>query len=156
MLMIKRTCPGAWVDFNGHMRDAYYVLLISFANDQTMEELGMGPRYLAAKGRTLYNLDTRIRYRKEAHGGDPLIVEMRLIDHDTKRLHLHSLIRHETTRAVLAVNESVLLHVNQAGPEGRPAAEAFPPHIAAMVEARHQRDGTVAEADRVGSVGLGR
>lgn len=154
MFELRRTCPGTWVDFNGHMRDAYYVLLISFANDQAMDELGMGPRYLAATGRTLYNLDTRIRYLKEAHSGDPLVVEMRLIDRDAKRLHLHSLIYHETTGAHLAINESVLLHVNQTGPSGSPVAEPFPDAIRDLVETCHQSGGMVDM--RVGGVGLKR
>ncbi|MEM7545500.1 MAG: thioesterase family protein [Pseudomonadota bacterium] len=156
MLSLRRTCPGTWVDFNGHMRDAYYVLLISFANDQTMDELGMGPRYLAATGRTLYNLDTRIRYLQEAHGGNDLVVEMRLIDSDARRLHLHSLIRNTATDAILAINESVLMHVAQTGPEGRPAAEPFPPNVAVLVTARRARDGDVEKTLRVGGVGLGR
>ena len=153
MLVLRRTCPADWVDFNGHMRDAYYVLLISFANDQTMDELGMGPRYLAARGRTLYNLDTRVRYLKEAHEGDPLRVEMRLIDADDKRLHLHSLVRHDGTEAPLAAVEAVLLHVNQA--EG-PKAEPFPEDVAALVAARLGRDGGAAPKIRVGDVGLRR
>ena len=151
MLILKRVCPGAWVDFNGHMRDAYYVLLISFANDQTMDELGMGPRYLAARGRTLYNLDTRMRYLKEAKGGDPLRVEMRMLDADAKRIHLHSVIRHDATEAPLAVVEAVLLHVNQA--EG-PRAEPFPDDIAALVQARLARDAGPEPELRTGGVGL--
>jgi acyl-CoA thioester hydrolase len=61
----------------------------------------------------VYNVDTRIRYLKEAHGGDQLRVDMLLVDADSKRLHLHSTIYNDTTNAPLAVNESVLLHVNQ-------------------------------------------
>lgn len=153
MLILRRTCPGSWVDFNGHMRDAYYVLLVSFANDQTMDELGMGPRYLAARGRTLYNLDTRTRYLKEAHGGDPLRVEMRLIDADDKRLHLHSMIRRDDTEAPLAAVEAVLLHVNQAA---GPKAEPFPDDIASLVRARLERDAGPAPEIRTGGVGLRR
>lgn len=153
MLALRRTCPGSWVDFNGHMRDAYYVLLVSFANDQTMEELGMGPAYLGRTGRTLYNLDTRARYLKEAHQGDPLRVEMRLLAADRKRLHLHSLIRHDRTEAPLAAVEAVLLHVNQAG---GPKAEPFPADIAALVAARLARDAGPAPAFRAGGVGLSR
>lgn len=153
VLILKRTCPGSWVDFNGHMRDAYYVLLISFANDQTMDELGMGPTYLSARGRTLYNLDTRTRYLKEAKGGDSLRVEMRLVDADDKRLHLHSLIRNDETGAPLAVVEAVLLHVNQA--EG-PRAEPFPEDIAALVLARLDRDAGPEPEIRTGGVGLRR
>lgn len=153
MLILRRACPGSWVDFNGHMRDAYYVLLVSYANDQTMDELGMGPRYLAERGRTLYNLDTRTRYLKEAHHGDPLRVEMRLIDADAKRLHLHSLIRNDETEAPLAAVEAVLLHVNQA--DG-PRAEPFPDDIAALVAARLERDAGPPPDIRTGGVALRR
>lgn len=153
MLELKRTCLETWVDFNGHMRDAYYALLVSFANDQTMDELGMGPRYLKATGRTLYNIDMRVRYLKEAHGGDPLVVQMRLLDADAKRLHLHSVIRHEESHAPLAVLESVLLHVDQAG---GPASEPFPPEVKTLVEARLARDAGPEPELRTGGVGLRR
>lgn len=150
MLELRRTCPGAWVDFNGHMRDAYYLLLISFANDQLMEELGMGPAYLSRTGRSLYNVDSRIRYLREARAGDRLKVEMRVIGAGAKRLHVHSLIVNETTGALMAVNEEVLIHVDQAG---GPRAEAFPPEIAALVAARRARDGEPPDL-RTGGVGF--
>ncbi|QIE57114.1 thioesterase [Pikeienuella piscinae] len=153
MLELRRTCPGSWVDFNGHMRDAYYMLLVSFANDRTMDELGMGPRYLRETGRTLYNLDMRVRYLKEAHRGDRLLVEMRLLAADAKRLHLHSMIRNETTGAALAAVEAVLLHVDQAA---GPAAAPFPPEVAALIAARLARDAGPAPAIRTGGVGLTR
>ncbi|MEM7302998.1 MAG: thioesterase family protein [Pseudomonadota bacterium] len=157
MLTLHRTCLPEWVDFNNHMRDAYYVLVISFANDQTMDELGMGPRYLNATGRTLYNLDTRIKYLKEAHGGDELTVEMLLIDADQKRLHLHSTIRNRSSGIALAVNESVLLHVNQNKDSiGGPKSEAFPENVRSLVEQRFKRDSAFEPHLRVGDIGWGR
>ena len=153
MLTITRKCLPDWVDFNGHMRDAYYVLVISFANDQTMHELGLGPVYLQRTGCTLYNLDTRIRYFKEAHEGDLLRVEMLLIDHDSKKLHLHSMVKNDQTDALLAVNESILLHVDQ---KNGPRAEPFPAQVAERVRARYARDRAVQPELRVGDVGLNR
>lgn len=152
MLTLRRTCPGTWVDFNGHMRDAYYVLLISFANDQIMAELGTGPEYLRRTSHTFYNLDTHIRYLKEAHHGDPLRVEMRLLDADDRRVHLHAVIYHDQTDAPLAVNESLLLHVDQAGPRAAP----FPDDVAALVAARAEADGGPLPRLRAGNVGVRR
>ncbi len=153
MLQLRRMCPQEWVGFNDHMRDAYYVLLVSFANEQAMDELGMGPRYLKATGHTLYNVDNRIRYLKEAHGGDALRVDMLLVDADSKRLHLHSTIYNDTTNTPLAVNESVLLHVKQAG---RPTAAKFPDEVAELVEQRVKRDAAFNPHQRVGDVGIRR
>ena len=153
MLQLRRICAEEWVDFNDHMRDAYYVLLVSFANDQAMDELGMGPRYLRATGHTLYNVDNRIRYLKEAHGGDALRVDMLLVDADSKRLHLHSTIYNDTTNAPLAVNESVLLHVRQTG---GPAAAKLPDEVADLVARRLKRDAASKPYLRVGDIGIRR
>ena len=152
VLQIRKTCPGEWMDFNGHMRDAFYVLLISFANDQLMDELGMGPEYLKTTGCTLYNLDNRIQYRKEAREGDPLRVDMRLLDAGKKRLHLHSTIYHDVSNAVLAVNEAALVHVKQ---PGGPKAIEFPAAVMALVAERLQRDNAAPKPnDRVGGIGI--
>jgi acyl-CoA thioester hydrolase len=143
-------CPE-WSGIPDDMRDAYYVLLISFANDQAMDDLGMEPCYLKVTGDSLHNVDTRIRYLKEAHGGDALRVDMLLIDTDSKRMHLHSSIYNDTTNAPLAVNESVLLHVNQAG---APAAAKFPKDVAELVAQRLKRDAAFKPHQRVGDVGI--
>ncbi len=153
MLQLRRTCPKEWTDFNGHMRDAYYVLLTSFANDQLMDELGMGPRYLETEGCTLYNLDNRIQYRKEALEGDLLRVDMRLLDADVKRLHVHSSIHHDGSNTLLAVNEAILIHVRQ---EGGPKAAAFPDTVMAKVTKRLKRDNKGPPPQyRVGAIGIG-
>lgn len=153
-MIFETTVPAAWIDFNGHMRDAYYLLCVASANDALMAELGLGPAYLARTGATLYNLECHTRFLREAHEGDPVGVEMRLLDADSRRLHLYNEIRGRDG-ALLALNEELLIHVSRAGP--RPAAAPFPPDVAARIEARRARDVELPQPElRAGPIGLRR
>ena len=51
-----------WIDYNGHLSEAYYVLVFGHATDAVMSQLGMTPAYLAATGTSLYTLEAHVRY----------------------------------------------------------------------------------------------
>ena len=34
-----------WIDYNGHLSEAYYVLVLGHATDHVMEAIGLGPDY---------------------------------------------------------------------------------------------------------------
>ena len=40
-----------WVDYNGHLRDAYYLLLFSLATDALMDQLGRAQPHRSALAR---------------------------------------------------------------------------------------------------------
>lgn len=152
-MIYQTTVPAAWIDFNGHMRDAYYLLCVASANDALMEELGLGPAYLAATGATLYNLECHTRFLREAHEGERVGVHMRLLDADAKRLHLFNELRNGRGE-IIALNEEMLLHVRQSDP---PAAAPFPPEVLARIEARRARDAALPPPElRAGPIGLRR
>ncbi len=150
MLTITKTCLPEWMDFNGHMRDAYYVLCVSSANDKMHEELGVGPTYQKATGRSVYNIDTRIRYLKEGREGDPIEVRMRIMDFDAKRHHTHSQLVHAESGDLLAVVEAVLIHVDQSIPAPMP----YPEEAQALLAAKMAEDAGTDPGLRVGGVGL--
>lgn len=146
--------PPGWIDFNGHMRDGYYVLAVSYANDAIMGELGLGPAYLATTGCTIYNLESHTRFLMEGHEGDRIGVDIRLLGADAKRLHVFSEVRRDDG-ALLALNEELLLHVSRSG--ARPAAAPFPAEVQARVEARLARDASRPAPElRAGPIGLRR
>ncbi|MEM9100059.1 MAG: thioesterase family protein [Pseudomonadota bacterium] len=154
MITFRCTVPPDWIDFNGHMRDGYYVLAVSYANDATMEALGLGPAYLAATQRTLYNLDNHTRFLAEAYEGDAILVEMWLVDADEKRLHLVSRISREADGVVLAENAAVLMHISRQG--ARPSAAPFPVEIKARVDAMLAEHRTKGMPEFASTVGLSR
>ncbi len=152
--LYQTVVPPEWIDFNGHMRDGFYVLAVSYANDALFAELGLGPDYLAATNRTIYNLEQHTRYVAEAHEGDRIGVDMRLLDADSKRLHLFSEVR-RADGLLLALNEEMLMHVSREG--DRPAACPFPDGVMAKIEARRARDGRrPAREMRAGPIGIRR
>ncbi len=121
-----------WVDYNGHLRDAFYLLIFSYATDALMDTLGLDSDHREACGHSLFTLELHLNYLHEAKLGAEVEVHTQLIAHDTKRLHLyHSLHRVGEARE-LAGNEQMLLHVDLAGPHSAPFTEATLERLAAI------------------------
>ena len=153
LIRVEAGVTGDWIDFNGHMRDAYYMLVVSWANDALMEAAGMGPAYLARTGCTLYNLENHVRFLKEAHAGDALRVEMRVLDCDAKRVHLFAEVTRPVDGALLALNEAMLLHVTQRGERVR--AAAMPEAVQDWLTAARKAAAALAPpAQRAGPIGI--
>jgi acyl-CoA thioester hydrolase len=128
-----------WVDYNGHMNYAYYVVAFDQGTDVLFEALDLGTSYRERAGRTLYVVETHIAYHRELKCDDRFIVETILADADQKRLHLYQSLCNALGE-VCATSEVLCLHVNNAGNE--PRAEAFGDiHLARVQElARAHQD----------------
>ena len=153
LIRVEAEVLPAWIDVNGHMRDAYYMLVVSWANDALMEAAGMGPAYLERTGCTLYNLENHVRFLKEAHQGDTLAVRMRVLDADAKRVHLFAEVTRPADGALLALNEALLLHVTQRGERVR-AAEMPEATRAWLAAAKAAGEALPPPAHRAGAIGL--
>ncbi|MDE2579898.1 MAG: thioesterase family protein [Hyphomicrobiales bacterium] len=113
-----------WIDYNGHMNDAWYAHVFSKSVDRVMSAIGLDQDGRARTSRTIYTLTMTIHYLNEVHAGEALAVRGRILAHDDKRLHLWL----EMTRgdgATAALNEQMLLCVDQSGekPRGAPFEE---------------------------------
>lgn len=124
--------PEAWVDYNGHMGDFAYGIVFSDAGTAYMDRMGVDEAYRTRTGATLYTLESRIGFLRECHLGDPVTVELVVLDADARRLHVFMRMRGAEGKE-LALCEQVLLHVGRAS--GTPRSEAFPDAIAAVVQA---------------------
>ncbi|QCY09402.1 thioesterase family protein [Pseudomonas sp. MPC6] len=102
-----------WIDYNGHLRDAFYFLLFSYATDALMENIGLDEKSRAISGHTLYTLEAHINYLFQAKLDDVVQVRTQLIDRDYKRLHIvHHLYRPGTSQ-LLAASEQLLMNIDQ-------------------------------------------
>ncbi|MBC3373548.1 thioesterase family protein [Pseudomonas sp. SWRI92] len=112
-----------WVDYNGHLRDAFYLLIFSYATDALMDRLGLDSQSREASGHSLFTLELHLNYLHEVKLGADVEVHTQIIGHDAKRLHLYHSLHLAGGDKELAGNEQMLLHVDLAGPRSTPFTE---------------------------------
>ncbi|BCJ04688.1 MULTISPECIES: thioesterase family protein [unclassified Pseudomonas] len=112
-----------WVDYNGHLRDAYYLLIFSYATDALMERIGLDADARGQSGHSLFTLEAHINYLHEVKLDTEVWVQTQVIGFDRKRLHLYHSLHREGFDEALAASEQMLLHVDLAGPKSAPFGE---------------------------------
>ena len=117
-----------WIDYNGHLSEAYYVLVLGHATDEVMSSVGLGPDYRSAAGASLFTVEAHIRYLDQVSAGERLEVRSWVIGATSKLLWIwHELHAAGTLRAT---EEILGLHV--AGDP--PAAAPFPDEVATTIQ----------------------
>ncbi|HWZ65137.1 MAG TPA: thioesterase family protein [Steroidobacteraceae bacterium] len=121
-----------WIDYNGHLRDAYYGLIVSFACDALMDRVGLDAAYRTRTRCTLYTLEMHLHYLREVKGSERVAVAVTILGSDRKRLHAGFTLRAVGQLEPAATAELMLLHVRQGD---APGSEPFPAPIAAALAA---------------------
>jgi len=120
-----------WVDYNGHMSEAYYVLVFGFATDAFYDAVGLDDAFRRATATSVYTVEAHINYLAEAHEGDELCIETRLLGHDAKRLILYHAMYRDFPPTLLAATEIMALHVDKRILKSAP----FPVEAAGRIDA---------------------
>nr|WKF62087.1 L-carnitine dehydrogenase [Paraburkholderia busanensis] len=148
----RDTVRAEWVDYNGHLRDAFYMLIFSFATDALIDLIGLPDAVRHARKRSIYTLEAHINYLHEIKEGTPVRVDMRVLAHDAKRLHLYLEMftgdGEDRLAEPVAAGEQMLLHVDTSGPR----AAAFDADIEARVHALVDAQATLPKAQYAGRV----
>ncbi|KVH03412.1 thioesterase family protein [Burkholderia sp. BCCIQ04A] len=128
-----------WVDYNGHLRDAFYLLIFSFATDALLDRIGLDDAARRTRGRSVYTLEAHVNYLHEIKEGTPVRVDARVLAHDAKRLHLYLELFAQGHDDAVSASEQMLLHVDTR--DGAKSAP-FDDDVAARVAELHalQRD----------------
>ena len=120
-----------WIDYNGHLRDAYYTLIVSLASDALMDRLGMDARYRERTSCTLYTLEMHVHYLHEVKASDRALVSVRIAGADHRRIHAAFEICRAGSADTAATAEVMLLHVRQQ--REKAGSTPFPPEVAAAI-----------------------
>lgn len=101
-----------WIDHNGHLNLAYYVVLMDAATDAVWNAVGLGAAYQSATGCGTFAVETHTMYVAELREGDSTEARSFLLDVDAKRLHVaHELLK-AGDGAVAARQELIYLNVD--------------------------------------------
>jgi acyl-CoA thioester hydrolase len=120
-----------WIDYNGHMNVAFYVLVFDNATDALFEAMDFGAAWRRRSGCSFFAVEAHVRYLAELTLGAEVRVATQILGADAKRLHYFHTLRHKTTGMVAATMEMMSLHVDL----GTRRAVPFAPDDRARIDA---------------------
>jgi len=127
-----------WIDYNGHMNVAYYVLAFDHATDSFFNYLGIGEEYKNKYNFSTFTLEGHITYDREVLQGDPLSFKTYLLDYDEKRLHYFHEMYHANQGYLASTNELITIHIDMSVRRSAPFAPELLTKLEEVMEAhRH-------------------
>ncbi|MFJ5673839.1 thioesterase family protein [Streptomyces sp. NPDC093097] len=135
--LFRQAVQDDWIDYNGHLSEAYYVLVFGFATDALMDASGLDADYRARTGCSLYTVEAHVRYLDEVPRGSRLAVRTTVLGAAAKKLRiLHEMYRCDAsgdpTGDPVATEELFALHVDQNQGGAVPFPDATHARLAAL------------------------
>ncbi len=125
----RLTVPRALTDYNRHLSESSYLLLIGDSADAFFRFIGIDEAYREAGG-SLYTAQTHLHHLGEAREGDDLHLTLRVLDADDRRLHVyHELLAGDE---LLAAAEQLLVHVDTAAGGSAPMPDDLRERVEAV------------------------
>ncbi len=101
-----------WIDLNGHMNLAYYVVLFDLATDALFDAIDIGRDYKERTGCGTFVAEMHTLYRRELLLGERVRISSQILAADEKRLHVAHEMRLLGSRENAAMQELLHLHVD--------------------------------------------
>ena len=120
-----------WVDYNNHLNDGYYLVIMSLGTDAFQDLICMSDAERRATKTTIYTLEAHVNYLREVKEGEEVEVRTQLIGFDQKRFHLfHTMHTARLGDEVAATSEFMLVNIDTSG---EPKSAPFRPEVAAKL-----------------------
>ena len=142
------TVKPEWIDHNGHMNSAYYVLAFDEAGTSLFRYFGITDEYRAKEKNGIFVGDYHIHYLREVTEGDPLRFTHLIIDCDEKKVHYWQEMFHATKGYLAAQIEVIMLHVDLTSRKVTP----FPPEIFDRIKAVQEAHSMVEAPQNLGRI----
>ena len=136
-----------WIDYNGHMNMAYYLLVFDQGLDYIYDQIGIGEEYVRTKGGSCFTREVQVNYVEELVVGDPIRVTFQLLDWDSKRLHFIEEMFHAEQGYLVATAEQLAVHVDMIERKAAP----FPEDIQALLDHMLDAHAAIPRPPQVGS-----
>ena len=101
-----------WIDINGHMNVAYYVLAFDLGIDGLWGEFGITDEHIQSNHSSTFAVESHVIYRRELKEDDRFIVTAQILAYDQKRIHQFQRMYHAKDGFLAATAEWMSLHVN--------------------------------------------
>ena len=123
-----------WIDYNGHMNVAFYVLAFDHATDAFFEFIGLDETCREAETITTFAAEAHVTYQREVFQGDELEFTTQLIGYDEKRIHYFHRMFHAGEQYLAATFESLSLGVDAEARRVRPFPHVVLVHLERLWE----------------------
>lgn len=101
-----------WIDYNGHMNLAYYVLIFDHATDAFLDYVGMTEQFRNTQQSSTFAAELHVTYEQEISVGDEVKVTTQLLGFDEKRIHYFHHMYNKADERLVATNELMSLYMD--------------------------------------------
>ena len=146
LLIHTETVRPQWIDHNGHMNSAYYILAFDEAGGSLFRYFGLSDEYRQREHKGIFVGDYHIHYSREVVAGDPLKFTHLIIDYDDKKVHYWQEMFHAKEGYLAAQCEAIMLHVDLNTRKVTP----FPENILDKIRKTHEVHSVLPNPDNLG------
>lgn len=135
-----------WIDINGHMNVAYYILAFDLAVDTLWGRLGITDEYIETTQCSTFAVDCHVTYQAELKEAEPYVVTSQILAYDERRIHQFQRMYHAEKEYLAATAEWMNLHVDLSSRRVKP----FPESILAELQAYTAGQGVLPKPEEAG------
>ncbi len=135
-----------WIDVNGHMNVAYYVLAFDHGIDALWDQLRITSEYTESSNCSTFAAECHITYQMELREGAPFLVTTQILAYDEKRIHQFQRMYHADKHYLAATAEWMALHVDLTSRRVTP----WPQSILSALQEFTEHQGVLPKPSEVG------